>query len=336
MGSIDFSRVESYIKNNQDILKRADGHCNTCPLRKKCEKAHHKERIHGILITPDDATGHSFVMKALKKMPFILHLIPKCIFKKWSGYDSNSTLGCPVIKVDDIDKYREAYELLTEKRSRKIYASVLMYRMTFDNRYLLNICSDKEEYFEIFNGLGTSEVFIDCGAFTGDTLEAYLKNNDTPAKFIMFEPVKSNLKALKETVKKLNAGEYTEIHEAGVSDRPGALYLEEDRGAASRLSSKKSGYKVEVETIDSLSRKDVSFIKMDIEGAEEYALRGAAETVKCSSPKLAICLYHSPEDLWKLPLLIKELSDKYDNYIVRHYYGYDFTETILYVYSDKM
>ena len=56
-----------------------------------------------------------------------------------------------------------------------------------------------------------------------------------------------------------------------------------------------------------LADETPTFIKMDIEGSEIDALRGAAATIRRCSPKLAVSVYHRPDDLWKIPLLLKEL-----------------------------
>jgi hypothetical protein len=58
---------------------------------------------------------------------------------------------------------------------------------------------------------------------------------------------------------------------------------------------------------DLLGGHAVDFIKLDIEGAEAQALRGAARTLAAHRPTLALSCYHKPEDLWQLPDLIEEL-----------------------------
>ncbi len=71
-----------------------------------------------------------------------------------------------------------------------------------------------------------------------------------------------------------------------------------------------------------------NFIKMDIEGAEEDALRGAAEIIRQYHPTLAISIYHKHDDLWRLPQLIRGLYPDYELYIRHHFWGP--WETVLY------
>lgn len=84
-----------------------------------------------------------------------------------------------------------------------------------------------------------------------------------------------------------------------------------------------------LQTIDEIvkSRK-VTFIKMDIEGAELKALYGAANTIKTWHPKLAVCVYHKPEDLITIPQYIKSIYPMYRLYL--RSYSPSGVETVLY------
>ena len=75
---------------------------------------------------------------------------------------------------------------------------------------------------------------------------------------------------------------------------------------------------IEVTTIDKEIKEKVTFIKMDIEGSEWDALHGARRIIQEQKPILAVCLYHKPEDLFRIPKYMKKLVPDYDIYI-RHY-----------------
>lgn len=88
---------------------------------------------------------------------------------------------------------------------------------------------------------------------------------------------------------------------------------------------------IETTSIDALAGDvAVTFIKMDVEGAELEALKGAEKTIRLRKPRLAICVYHKPEDILAIPEYILSLNPEYKFYM-RHY-GFDrmYWETVLY------
>jgi hypothetical protein len=65
-------------------------------------------------------------------------------------------------------------------------------------------------------------------------------------------------------------------------------------------------------------------LKMDIEGAELDALRGATELIRRRRPRLAICVYHQPEHLWRIPMFVRDLGLSYDFHLRSHgFFGFD-------------
>jgi hypothetical protein len=105
--------------------------------------------------------------------------------------------------------------------------------------------------------------------------------------------------------------------------------------------SNEGNVKIEVDVIDNIvsdcisdsSRGGVSYIKMDIEGAELEALKGAKNTIIANKLKLAICCYHKSVDLYTIPQYIKSLNSSYKLYF-RHYNCFSY-ELVLYAISEN-
>ena len=98
----------------------------------------------------------------------------------------------------------------------------------------------------------------------------------------------------------------------------------------SSIGQKNSNFKVEADSIDNVVKYDGSpiFIKMDIEGSELAALKGAVKTIVRGGTMLAVCVYHKPEDLFTIPQYIMSLNKKYKLYM-RHYRDFSY-DTVLY------
>lgn len=107
------------------------------------------------------------------------------------------------------------------------------------------------------------------------------------------------------------------VHNKGLWSSPAALPFAVWRGTSASAVSEAGEVSVETETVDRAA-PDATFIKLDIEGAELEALRGAAETIRRNRPKLAVCVYHKPGDLFKIPLFIKSLVPEYRLYLRQH------------------
>lgn len=80
-------------------------------------------------------------------------------------------------------------------------------------------------------------------------------------------------------------------------------------------------------------QEKATYIKADIESFEYDMLCGAKETIQRYRPRLAICIYHSAADMYKIPLLIKEYCPDY-KFSIRHH-STTLSETVLYAYPDN-
>ena len=121
------------------------------------------------------------------------------------------------------------------------------------------------------------------------------------------------------------------VYDKGVYSETKTLFFEEEGKSSSHLS-ESGGTRIEVMKIDDLNLPADKglLIKMDIEGSELSALKGAAETIKRLHPCLTICVYHKQEDLIEIPPFIDSLAGKgtYEYYL--RYHGTDLAELVFY------
>lgn len=162
--------------------------------------------------------------------------------------------------------------------------------------------------------------FVDCGAYIGDTvIEALKKEYVRFRKIFMFELDRSIYEKCIKNVKDLIAKEIdVKLYPYGVSDSHKVIEISMGNGN-SKLIETNGDKTAEVVALDDvLLGEDVDYIKMDIEGEELKALKGAERILKTKRPALAICLYHKPEDMFEIPRYIKSVDSSYEIYI-RHY-----------------
>jgi FkbM family methyltransferase len=224
-------------------------------------------------------------------------------------------------------KLKEVYGFLSDDESRAIFIERFNYCITANPKYLIPKKSSSPQYFEpdLFT-LTDEEVFVDGGAYTGDTVEEFLtKTNHQFSEIHSFEPEDSKIE---EYNHKFANVQRIHLHPFGLWNKKEVLRFNSNNAGDSGISNE-GNIEIPVISLDEvLEGKRVTFIKMDIEGAELEALRGAEKTIKKSNPKLAICVYHKPLDLVDIPLYIKELVPEYNIYL-RHY-GDDLYETVCY------
>lgn len=172
----------------------------------------------------------------------------------------------------------------------------------------------------------SGDVALDCGGCWGDTALNLACRVGPTGKVHSFEFIPGNLAVLRQNLRNNPAvQDRVKIHERAVWEITGQRFFYEDRGPASRVfDAKFDGMSGEVESIsidDFITSEEldrVNFIKMDIEGAELWALRGGRHTLAKHKPKLAISVYHRPSDLIDIPKLIKSICPAYDLYL-RHF-----------------
>ena len=162
------------------------------------------------------------------------------------------------------------------------------------------------------------DVVLDCGANVGVYTRLAL---DRGARLVVaIEPAPENIESLRRNFKSEIAAGKVLIVEKGVWDKDDVLTLRRDpKNTAAdsfvMLKNADGGIQVPLTTIDKLVNElkldRVDYIKMDIEGAEQRALRGARETVATHHPRLSLSAYHVPTDPEMIPNIVREVWPGY-------------------------
>lgn len=214
---------------------------------------------------------------------------------------------------EHIDDFVEMYYALGDYRSRLGLLSLLEYWLNFD---IATYNRMQERHFSSYFDLDlmhcdSNEVLVDLGAFTGDTVIDYINNYgpNSYKKIYCYEINKPTLAILKKNLQKLPN---IEICYRGAGEKKGTLFVDDDQpNAASTL--KNSGKTaVDVVALDDDIAEPITFLKLDVEGAEYAALLGAQRHIVEELPKMAISIYHNNDDLWRIFKLISSMTDQYD------------------------
>ena len=217
-------------------------------------------------------------------------------------------------------------DVFSDDLSRKTYLGILRNKLSVSradvNYSDFSISGD--EYFQddIFK-LSNCERFVDAGAYVGDTLQQLLgKTSGKIGKAFLFELDPGNFSNLSKYLSALpsslqmrivafNKGLWSEqgnVQYTGVGDG-----FTITNNVHSRVSN------AEVVALDHvLNGEEISFIKMDIEGAEIEALEGSRLTIQAQRPKLAICTYHKFKDMLEIPLIIHNICPDYRLFLRHH------------------
>ena len=196
--------------------------------------------------------------------------------------------------------------------------------------------NNQGQYFDYF-APGENEVFVDCGCFDGATCFNFAGwcGSKGFEHIYSFEADPKNYEKSKELLAPLGK---CELFPYGTSDANKKVYFASDafetRCIISREEAEKKNFEgvTEIETValdDVLAGKRVTFIKMDIEGAEYEALMGAKKLIMENRPRMAISVYHKFEDFVTLADLVLSMHPDYR--IAYRHYGFDDLETVMYV-----
>lgn len=232
---------------------------------------------------------------------------------------------------EDLDTHAGAYQRLHDRfedeASRQCFSRLIAFRQSYDIDHMADFsCREDEQYFEPFLHLKASgEVFVDIGGFDGKTTLQFIRHCPNYRRIHYFEPSAGNMQVSKQALSGIRD---IEFHGEALSNQTGPVSFASD-GSSSRVADDGEGLDtIMAVRFDELVSEPTTFIKMDIEGFEHAALEGAESHIRAYKPRLAVCVYHRPDDFRTVPERVLSYYPDYRVYL-RHYME-GFTETVMF------
>lgn len=229
---------------------------------------------------------------------------------------------------ENINELEKVYQIFEDDKSRQAFINILKGRITGNNEFFSSCYTENQYFAEGVIKLGEEESFIDGGGFTGDSIAEFIKHSENKFnKIYSFEPDRENYKKLLKSYENDNRI---------IAYNAGLFYCNKKIGFTNDMENLSNTINenfndinsIEAVAIDNIIDDRVTFIKMDVEGSELDALKGAKAIILKYKPKLAICVYHKNEDIIEIPNFINELGLGYKFYLRHHSEGY--YETVFY------
>ena len=221
----------------------------------------------------------------------------------------------------DATRIVDAYTLFGDDESRRHFITHLEWRTTLDPRSL-SVPHYHDQYFppEVI-GPRHCSVFVDIGAYIGDTLLAAAAfAGPSLRRYYAFEPDPANYAELETQAAALRDRRpdlqiVTRNTAIGADSRAIAF-----AGTGSATSQMDANGSVEVSctTLDTLELPGATYVKIDVEGAEHDVFRGGTEFFRRSKPTVAVATYHRPKDLFEIPLWLAAAAPEYRFHLRSH------------------
>ena len=240
------------------------------------------------------------------------------------------------ISGNDRCKLEHAFSLLSGDSDRRLFLRYLKAHLTMDFtrldepldislQYLAHDIPETKDYSR----------FVDCGGYDGDTFRQLTAHGCHIRSLAVFEPQTDMYHKYAATVREHpERTEQAFLFPCGVYAETTQLRfaINIDAQSSAKVSASGDGIIQCVSLDEALQGFAPTFIKMDIEGAETAALKGAQGLIEAYGPSLAICVYHGLSDLWEIPCLISSMRSDY-RYYLRNY-NYLGLETVLYAFRN--
>jgi FkbM family methyltransferase len=257
---------------------------------------------------------------------------PLLFWKHPDEFTPDHGINTPDRLVDDLEQIRQCFALLSDVRSRHELCDQIEWRYWMKPEYLPPPSDSGELYFPSdLVAENEQEVLVDCGAFDGDSIRSFIRRGKGFRHLYGLEPDTANREGLRASLTTYSEGirDKVTVWPYALGDKDEKVSFMETHDQASKVTSSNEGVTIESRRLDSLPWQfKPTYIKMDIEGWEPFALAGGMELIKSEMPVLAVCLYHRAEHLWQIPNFLHSIAPGYSLYLRR--YAEDCWEQVCY------
>lgn len=216
--------------------------------------------------------------------------------------------------VQNKERFKKIYSILADDISRKTFENVINFKLSGNPNYLFDCSVSENEPYNTFLELNGKEHFMDLGAYNGDTVADFISRVPDFSLITAVEPDIKSFKKLRQNTEKLKN---LRLFNAAISNFNGKGFFGMRGGRNSGIT--ENGTETDFITIDTLSRDNPpTLIKMDLEGEEVNAIKGAESTLIGHRPKMLISCYHRTDDLLTIPEEVLQKRDDYKIYL-RHF-----------------
>jgi FkbM family methyltransferase len=204
-----------------------------------------------------------------------------------------------------------------DAKSKDLLARFIVFSIESDLFANAGVKSDSYYYLDVETIQKSAfRVFVDGGGYDGDTLREFFNvlnergETNSNIKYYFFEP-DENLAAKAKQISNDPRIIFSNIALSNMTGKASFAASEDGTGHFCD----KGNVIVHTDTLDRLIKEPISFIKLDVEGAESAVLEGARNHIAAEKPVLAVSAYHNVEDIISLSRQIKSYNDSYKFFI---------------------
>ena len=224
------------------------------------------------------------------------------------------------------------YQKLSDYESKKVLTAILKNWISLDTDRLSRIKKGQDDYYDLdLIPEGRGKVFVDAGAYFGNTSLNYIKTYGKDYReIICYEPNESSFRKLEENLKGF---ENIRIRPEGLDSIQGEKFLHtnSDDPIMAHITSDKEAAPVRTASLDLDVTEAIDILNIDVSGYEGQVLAGAENHIKKDHPNLIVALYYGFEDIIKIPRMIETMNPDYKFYL--RYYGGDLIPTNFVLYA---